>query len=1034
MELPSGAQDQRRGSDVTVPLPPRPASTTESPERQASPAVSATVREEPAPERLNRGDLVGRYVVLERLGEGGMGVVYSAYDPELDRRLAIKVVRPSAAGAGMEQARLLREAQALGRLKHPNVIAVHDVGALGDQVFIAMELVEGRTLAAWLKEQHRGWREILSVMAAAGRGLAAAHEGGLVHRDFKPGNVMVDERGRVFVVDFGLARRAETDSQAPAGAPAADPSGDQAMTSSLGTPRYMSPEQHAMVRTDARSDQFSFCVTLYEALYREGPFATAPTVAPTEPGKGGQIAPHWRLREAPRAGRTAKWFLGVLKRGLRPHPEDPPPTRVRRALTRGLSPRPEDRFASMDELLVALSPARLRRRIVAVAVIGAAAAVALAAGALGRESARAPVCKAGAGRAATLWNDSSRQAISAAFLATKSPIAAETWQRVSPALADYASRWAAMHDEACAATRVHGDQSAALLDLRMQCLDTRFGDLAALLDIFRAADVDTVARSVEAASSLPALAPCADRARLLMAMPPPEDPIAARLVERAREKLSRVRGLLQSGHWTEAQQLAEEAVKSARAAHHPPAEAETLFELGVAQYRLGKNQAADATLRSAAFSAVAGRNDEVAAQAELMIVRMLGDDEKKDEAQKLALFAQAEVLRAGNHPLLRAELLSARARSEPRDKALEDDLAALQLRQKELGPDHVSLAYNLDSLYTDYGNNAAEALPYARKAYALNDRALGPDHPHTLASGAVLANALRAVGEFPEARVVAERSLLGQVKTLGPTHPLLGVTYGTLAVVAMMQGRTEEALAAFDRQLELVEQHSRKGHPGLIFAELGRSLALGFAGRLTEALAAIERGRAVAEQNKMMGPDSDVPGFFHASEGLVEAEGRHSERAFAAYGRALASLEGKSSATDFLVLALDGLGRLLLERGETTKALAAHERALALSEKESGQDNALTCPSRLGVAQAALALGDVKRAGAQAERLIAIGEAKGIDPAILGAARFVLARVVLRADRPRAIALARRALQATAQRSPLQRSIRAQIQRWLAAN
>ncbi len=163
----------------------------------------------PSAEALGRGVAVGRYVVLDRIGAGGMGVVYAAYDPELDRRVALKLLRPDRFGGDAGRLRLLREAQALARLTHPNVVAVYDVGTFGDRVFVAMELVEGETLRQWLRAEPRSprpWREVLERFLPAGRGLAAAHAAGLVHRDFKPENVLLGRDGRARVVDFGLAK------------------------------------------------------------------------------------------------------------------------------------------------------------------------------------------------------------------------------------------------------------------------------------------------------------------------------------------------------------------------------------------------------------------------------------------------------------------------------------------------------------------------------------------------------------------------------------------------------------------------------------------------------------------------------------------------------------------------------------------------------------------------------------------------------------------------------------------------------------
>src|SRR3954470_9604696 len=296
-------------------------------------------------EPLPRGSAVGRYVVLERIGSGGMGVVYAAYDPELDRKVALKLFRPDRAGAAGEAAlRLPREGQVRARLSGPHVVAVYDAGTFGDQVFVAMELMEGRTLRQWLGEGKRGWREIVDVFVAAGRGLAAAHAAGLVHRDFKPDNVLLGTDGRVKVADFGLARpvgvvEKEGSQSSPgsgSGGLLARPltEGGQVMGGSA----YMAPEQLRGGAADARSDQFSFCVALWEALYGQKPFA----------GTG--------LRE----------MLDAERRGeVREPPEGSGvPPRLQPVLRRGLAASPEARYPGMAELLHNLKrdPSVIRRR------------------------------------------------------------------------------------------------------------------------------------------------------------------------------------------------------------------------------------------------------------------------------------------------------------------------------------------------------------------------------------------------------------------------------------------------------------------------------------------------------------------------------------------------------------------------------------------------------------------------------------------------------------------------------------------------
>jgi formylglycine-generating enzyme required for sulfatase activity len=311
---------------------------------------------------LDTGARIGRYVIVERVGTGAMGVVYGAYDPELDRKVALKLLKPGQGLKDLARARLLREAKAIARLQHPNVVAVHDVGMFEDQVFLAMEFVAGGTIKSWLAEKPRSWREILDVFIAAGRGLAAAHAAGLVHRDFKPDNVLLDKETRPRVVDFGIARQAganddelaETADISEDGKATLRESGKQALATLtktgtwVGTPAYMAPEQFLGQRGDEKSDQFSFCVALYEALYGERPFAGDDMLSIS---------------------------VNVTTEQLRPLPRDRGvPTWVRRVILRGLKVDAAGRWESMAALIAALSTdpvAKLRNRL----LVGGIAAV-----------------------------------------------------------------------------------------------------------------------------------------------------------------------------------------------------------------------------------------------------------------------------------------------------------------------------------------------------------------------------------------------------------------------------------------------------------------------------------------------------------------------------------------------------------------------------------------------------------------------------------------------------------------------------------
>jgi formylglycine-generating enzyme required for sulfatase activity len=320
------------------------------------------------------GARIGRYVILERVGSGAMGVVYGAYDPELDRKIALKLLRGVGAGAGpLAGARMMREAKAMARLSHPNVAAVHDVGLYDGQVFLATEFLSGGTVRDWLEAAPRGWRAIVAVFIAAGRGLTAAHAAGLVHRDFKPDNVLLDKEGRARVVDFGLARNVETTDSQEANEPPPPKHDPNAATgvdlnqtgrldkltrtgALMGTPAYMAPEQFMGEATDERTDQFSFCVALYEALYGERPFEGETVLSLSVSVTEGQIRPMPKDRDVP--------------------------TWIRRTALRGLRTRREDRYPSMVALIAALEddPAiRQRRRLVAAGLAGIALASVLVA-------------------------------------------------------------------------------------------------------------------------------------------------------------------------------------------------------------------------------------------------------------------------------------------------------------------------------------------------------------------------------------------------------------------------------------------------------------------------------------------------------------------------------------------------------------------------------------------------------------------------------------------------------------------------------
>ncbi len=304
------------------------------------------------PTALAPGQMVDVYRIIERLGEGGMGIVYAAHDTTLNRPVALKFLR-QAPGDAMawtaRQERLLREAQAMARLEHANVITVYGVSAIRSHVYLIMQHVRGQRLGDWLHAAPRARKDVVAVFRDAGRGLAAAHRAGIIHRDFKPENVLIDADGVPKVVDFGLARATGPDSPTESADLSGSLGSGPALTRTgavLGTPRYMAPEQHRGEPASEQSDQFAFCVALYEALYGRHPYA-----GDTYAELAGNVAAG-HLRPPPRRSRV--------------------PRRIWQALRRGLQPQPGHRFETMLGLLAQLRPSRGAKIIVGAGVVLAA--------------------------------------------------------------------------------------------------------------------------------------------------------------------------------------------------------------------------------------------------------------------------------------------------------------------------------------------------------------------------------------------------------------------------------------------------------------------------------------------------------------------------------------------------------------------------------------------------------------------------------------------------------------------------------------
>jgi eukaryotic-like serine/threonine-protein kinase len=805
---------------------------------------------------IRRGTTLGRYVVLGLRGAGGMGAVYTAFDPQLDRKVALKLLRPRApsdAGGDAVESPNFFEARAMARVSHPNVVSVFDVGTIDGRSFIAMELVEGESLRKWLEDAPRSWREVRDAFVGAARGLQAAHAANVVHRDFKPENVLIGSDGRSRVTDFGLSS-------------ALGPTGELHAAGASGTIGYSAPEQREGRPVDARADQFSFCVALFEALYGVRPFAGTSSTETRSPVLLGKV-------------RTSRF--------------GPIPHSVHSAVVRGLSLRPEERFRSMDELIAALlvDPARTRRRTLALAAV-TTVALSVTVG-FARLVPREPPCRGTARHLAGLWDDGARSAVRAAFLGTGRPFAEDAWRAVDSGLGDFVARWGIMRTEACEATRVRGDQSDEVLSLRMACLDRRLLEARALVDLLRHAGPTALEGATEATHRLGVLAGCADTAALLAPFRAP--PLLTGQVNRARDELASARALVGAGQVKEARGEADRLVQVAQRLKYRPLEAESLLFRGQLESKRGDAQAAVSTLHDAALAAEAAGDVTLETQAYLELARACVLQGQSDSAVLYAAHAAVGLERLGpnpefegRHALALAEAaVTSHYKTEQPEVTLTWVATAKRLLERALGPKSLSVASALSlegTVLTDLGRYR-EAIEAHQRAVELVIQIHGPRHPETSRKLHNLADSLFLAGEIGPALENERRALAIRIAALGPEHPL--TTWSETVIGSfLLESAPEEALLQLQHSVPRVEQAYGPPHPrtAIAFVLLG------------DALLKVKRGK----------------------EALV------------AHGKALALIESNKGSPTDAALALMGLGLDRLALNEAKQAVGDLERAVGL--------------------------------------------------------------------------------------------------------
>ncbi|MEJ7603225.1 MAG: serine/threonine-protein kinase [Kofleriaceae bacterium] len=911
-----------------------------------------------------------RYEVRIVLGRGGMGTVYLARDRTLDRDVALKLHR---AGSGGD--RLHREAIAMAKLAHPNVVTVFEIAAYHDRLYVAMEYVGAGTLRSWLADRPRGWRDIVELLLQAGTGLAAAHTAGLVHRDFKPENVLVGDDGRARVSDFGLARSAlyPIDSIATPTHSLVDVS----MTQSgavVGTPAYMAYEQLAGGTVDARSDQFAFCVVAWECLFGKRPFE----------------------------GSTMATLAVAIDRHevLEPKSTQVPP-RVRDVLRRGLAVAPDDRHADMSALLASLRAAAApsSRRRIALTLGGALfGTTAIAVGVASAWPARteAASCAVPADSFTEVWDPALQTRIRDAFAKQRPADGAAIYARASTHLDGYRDTWVTMRRDACEATRTRGEQSETLLDLRMSCLDRKRDELRALTHGLAEPDDKVVIGAVRATLGLSSIAGCADTASLTAPVRPPEIHLRA-AVEAARRELATARAHRLLGRIDAAREQAEIVVARAAALEYRPLEAKALLVLGDLKDRSGDSAAAIKILERAVIAADASNHRLVAAEGWSNLAWILGYGEHEFERAQLAVqMASARIESLGGHPELSAQLanyegliLETKGQLAP---ARDRYLASLAMfdRMGERDGWRASMILNdLGAIERKLGSFTV-ARQHQERSLAIRIRVFGEHHPYVFSSFVNLGNIAWSQQDFPEAERLFKRAMSVAEHVFPPKHPQRALALTNLGSTYERQGKFEDAIATYRLALAIREATRGPDHPDVADTLRNLGIALHAVGKIDEARRA--------------------------------------------YERAIEILDGKQD-DPALAQVLADHGELLLGRRQLAAAEKQLQRSLAITTGANPEDPDQAYALTL-LAQLRHATGKSAQARTLLERALKLRQSEAVPGDELARTELALATVLWTAkpDRPRAIELARAAKLHVEEAKATPHEIHRQVVSWLATH
>ncbi len=800
---------------------------------------------------LGNGTTIGRYQLAQPLGAGAMGVVYQAFDPVVDRHVALKLLDVHTFN---DADVVLREAQAMGRVNHAAVVGVYDAGVTVDYVFVAMELVQGQTLRQQMAAGELTARQWYAMFAQIAEGLAAAHDAGVVHRDFKPENVLIDRHGMAKVTDFGLARMSVPVADLTFAPEAV------ARTHAAGTPAYMAPEQLAGGNADARSDQYSFAITLFEVLNGKRPFVATNIAALA-------AAMHQPIVE---------WGDSSGS--------------VKRLLQRALAPRPDARFTTMHEVASALRRLAQPRRWpwIGAAVGSVVAIAALVVVVAWPGASTANPCAAADADAIAAWTPTQASALQQAYDRVALPYAASARDNAQRRLDAYAATLRAGYTAACRATHVQHTQSAALLDRRSQCLDRGTAALQATGQLLANADANVVTHTVEALDQLVDVRNCADVATLADEVPVPTEPSKRRDAAAIRRQLAEADNNLVTATFDAGIVLATAAAANAATLGYRPLEAEALWVLANLQYAAGASTSAQATLERAALAAVAGRSRwlEARMRARLAVLYVMGWGQPEQSQQQIDLgLALVETLQHSDP--IKAKFMSAQAALLSLRGDRKGALALLQgalAKLPELDEsDRAELSQDLGDAFIE-NDRMADALPVLEQSAAEAQRRFGPEHPDFANCLRSLAFAYQASDPSKSIAIMIQAHKIYS-KVLPALHPQLATVKSNLGSLLVEFDRSAEALPYLLAARDIEVQIMAADHPAHIetLANLGRVY---FAQqRFAEALALTEMLEPIL--SKIIETDQSMLGML----ALVQALHGASLRALQRYAEARPILE-----------------------------------------------------------------------------------------------------------------------------------------------